>query len=135
MIPWNFRTNTNIKMINNFETTISKMQALKDIGVSFAIDDFGTGYSSLAYLKKLPITQLKIDQTFIHDIKKDPNDEAIVETIISMANLLGLQAIAEGVENEEQKDFLSAKGCSMYQGYCFSRPVPEDVFLNKIRLS
>ena len=122
-------------MIDNFETTISKMQALKDIGVNFAIDDFGTGYSSLAYLKRLPITQLKIDQTFIHDIKKDRNDEAIVETIISMANLLGLQAIAEGVENEQQRDFLSAKGCSMYQGYCFSRPVPEDVFLNLIGLS
>ncbi len=122
-------------MIDNFETTINKMQALKVKGVNFAIDDFGTGYSSLAYLKRLPITQLKIDQSFIHDIKKDPNDKAIVETIISMANLLGLQVIAEGVENEEQRKFLSAKGCSIYQGYCFSRPVPEDIFLNLIGLS
>jgi diguanylate cyclase (GGDEF)-like protein/PAS domain S-box-containing protein len=122
-------------MIDNLETTISKMQALKDAGINFAIDDFGTGYSSLAYLKQLPITQLKVDQTFIRDINKNRNGEAIVETIISMANLLGLQAIAEGVENEEQKDFLAAKGCSIYQGYRFSQPVPEDIFLNLLGLS
>jgi len=115
-------------VIDNFKDTIEKMQALKKIGVKISLDDFGTGYSSLAYLKQLPIDQLKIDQSFVRDITSDNNDAIIVETIISMAHNLQFDVIAEGVETQQQKDFLIAKGCSVFQGYYFSRPLPADEF-------
>ena len=115
-------------VIDNFKDTIEKMQALKKIGVKISLDDFGTGYSSLAYLKQLPIDQLKIDQSFVRDITSDNNDAIIVETIISMAHNLQFDVIAEGVETQKQKDFLIAKGCSVFQGYYFSRPLPADEF-------
>ena len=106
------------------QDAIDKMSALKALGVRFAIDDFGTGYSSMAYLKRLPLDQLKIDKSFVQDISVDPNDAAIVETIIAMANHLGLDVVAEGVETEAELEFLDAQGCKVYQGYLFSRPVP-----------
>jgi len=115
-------------IIDNFKDTIEKMQALKKLGVKISLDDFGTGYSSLAYLKQLPIDQLKIDQSFVRDITTDKNDAIIVETIISMANNLQFDVIAEGVETQEQKDFLLANGCTVFQGYNFSRPLPADEF-------
>jgi diguanylate cyclase (GGDEF)-like protein/PAS domain S-box-containing protein len=119
-------------VIDNINDTIDKMQALKSLGICFSIDDFGTGYSSLSYLRLLPLDQLKIDQTFVRDITTDPNDEVIVETIISMGNLLGLEVIAEGVETKEQVRFLANRGCTSYQGYYFGKPVPIDNFTRKL---
>jgi EAL domain-containing protein (putative c-di-GMP-specific phosphodiesterase class I) len=111
-------------VVNNVADTIEKMHQLKVLGLSFSMDDFGTGYSSLAYLKRLPLDQLKIDQSFVRDISQDPSDAAIVQTIITMGNTLGLNVIAEGVETQVQLDFLKKYGCRTYQGYLFSRPVP-----------
>ena len=111
-------------VLDNVADTIEKMHALKAVGVRFSIDDFGTGYSSLSYLKRLPIDQLKIDQSFVRDVITDPGDAVIVQTIIGMAGNLGLNVIAEGVETEAQREFLVLHGCRMFQGYLFSRPVP-----------
>ena len=110
-------------VIDDIQQTRDKMRALKALGVKISIDDFGTGYSSLVYLKQLPFNQLKIDQAFVRDIHTDPNDAVIVETIITMANLLGLQVIAEGVESADQLDFLQAHDCKYYQGNYFSKPL------------
>ncbi len=114
-------------VVDDIEDTIAKMQALQAMGIKISIDDFGTGYSSLSYLKSLPLSQLKIDQSFVRHIE-DTNAAVIVETIIMMAQSLGLNVIAEGVENQAQVDFLTAKGCLFFQGYYFSRPVPPDQF-------
>ncbi|WP_052177808.1 EAL domain-containing protein [Methylotenera sp. G11] len=103
---------------------ISTMRALREIGIRFELDDFGTGYSSLQYLKKLPLSQLKIDQSFVRDITIDSNDRTLVLTIITMAHSLGLEVIAEGVETGPQFEFLKDHGCDHYQGYLFGRPVP-----------
>lgn len=115
-------------LVSNMEDIIEKMMALKAVGISFSLDDFGTGYSSLAYLKQLPLDQLKIDQSFVKDILSNSNDTVIAKTIIALANSLGLAVIAEGVETEEQRDFLAQHGCSAYQGYLFSRPLPINEF-------
>jgi diguanylate cyclase (GGDEF)-like protein/PAS domain S-box-containing protein len=119
---------TESTVLANVEDTISKMRELKMLGVSFSMDDFGTGYSSLQYLKRLPLDQIKIDQSFVHDITSDPNDAAIVQTIIAMTEALGLNVIAEGVETEAQREFLDGHGCHAFQGYLFSKPVPVDQF-------
>ncbi len=111
-------------LVQDFEDIITKMGTLKMAGVSFALDDFGTGYSSLSYLKRLPLDQLKIDQSFIKNILTDPNDSAIARTIVALANSLGLSVIAEGVETEAQRAFLDGLGCHANQGYLFSRPMP-----------
>ncbi|MCF8199216.1 MAG: PAS domain S-box protein [Sulfuritalea sp.] len=111
-------------LVSDVEEVIKKMTALKARGVSFSLDDFGTGYSSLSYLKRLPLSQLKIDQSFVNDILTDPNDAAIARTIVALAESLGLEVIAEGVENESQRAFLVSSGCRAFQGYFFSRPLP-----------
>jgi diguanylate cyclase (GGDEF)-like protein/PAS domain S-box-containing protein len=115
-------------VLENVEDTIAKMRELKLLGVSFSMDDFGTGYSSLQYLKRLPLDQIKIDQSFVRDIATDPNDAAIVQTIIAMSEVMGLVVIAEGVETEEQREFLDLRGCHVFQGYLFGRPVPIEEF-------
>ena len=111
-------------LVDNVQDIIGKMQALKARGVGFSLDDFGTGYSSLSYLKRLPLDQLKIDQSFVRDVLTDPNDAAIAKTVVALAHSLGLDVIAEGVETQAQRDFLANAGCHAYQGYFFSRPVP-----------
>jgi EAL domain-containing protein (putative c-di-GMP-specific phosphodiesterase class I) len=115
-------------VLDNVNDTIVKMQAFKDIGVSFSMGDFGTGYSSLAYLSQLPLDQVKIDQSFVRNIGVKSIDAVIVQTIIGMANNLGLNVIAEGVETLEQRDFLERNGCPNYQGYLFGKPVPVGEF-------
>lgn len=115
---------TESSVIDNMVDTIQKMQALKAIGVSFSMDDFGTGYSSLAYLKQLPLNQLKVDQSFVRDITLDSSDAVIVKAIIVMAKTLGLEVIAEGVETEAQLEMLKQFGCNGYQGYLFGKPMP-----------
>ena len=111
-------------VLDNIDDTIIKMQELKKIGVYFSMDDFGTGYSSLSYLTQLPLDQLKIDQSFVRNIGTKPTDAVIVQTIIGMANNLGMDVIAEGVETEEQRAFLELHGCPAIQGYLFGRPLP-----------
>ena len=111
-------------LVEDMQSTIATMEALRAHGVGFSLDDFGTGYSSLAYLKRMPLHQLKIDQSFVRDLLSDANDAAIVQTIITLADSLGLQAIAEGVETPAQRDWLARAGCTCFQGYLFSRPVP-----------
>ena len=115
-------------MLDHVKEAIEKIQTLKNIGVQFSLDDFGTGYSSLTYLKQLPLDQLKIDQSFVRDITTDPNAAVITRTIIGMAQNLGLEVIAEGIETEEQLKLLIQYGCHYYQGYLISRPVPIDAF-------
>jgi len=108
------------------ETILERLRALKAVGVRLAIDDFGTGYSSLAYLAKLPVESLKIDRFFIKAMMDDPNSTTLVQTIISMAHAMRLRVIAEGVETEEQARLLRLLRCDEMQGYLFSKPVPAD---------
>jgi diguanylate cyclase (GGDEF)-like protein len=115
-------------LLETIEDTIATMNELNEIGVQFSLDDFGTGYSSLQYLKRLPLDQLKIDQSFVRDLVTDSSDKAIVRTIIAMASSLSLDVIAEGVETEEQRMRLLNKGCNNYQGYLFSKPIPIEQF-------
>jgi len=111
-------------LINNIDSTIRKINQLKEFGISFSIDDFGTGYSSLSYLNKLPISKLKIDQAFVRDIHNNSSNQTIVETIIYMAKKLGISIIAEGVENQAELNCLQQLGCTNFQGYYFNRPLP-----------
>lgn len=115
-------------LVQNIEKTIEKMERLRAEGVRFSLDDFGTGYSSLSYLKKLPLTQLKIDQSFVRDILTDTNDAIICKSTIALANSMGLSVIAEGVETKEQFESLLSFGCRTYQGYWFSRPLSLEAF-------
>jgi diguanylate cyclase (GGDEF)-like protein len=115
-------------ILDDVEEVIAKMTQLKNNGVRFSLDDFGTGYSSLAYLKRLPLHQVKIDQSFVRDILQDSNDAAIAKMVIALAQTLGLAVIAEGVETTEQRDFLADLGCFAYQGYLYGRPVPIAAF-------
>jgi diguanylate cyclase (GGDEF)-like protein/PAS domain S-box-containing protein len=119
---------TETLLVSNIEDVIAKMHKLKAIGVGFSLDDFGTGYSSLSYLKRLPLDQLKIDQSFVRDVLTDPNDAAIARTVIALGQSMQLAVIAEGVETQGQRDFLESCGCHAYQGYFFSRPLPLEHF-------
>jgi diguanylate cyclase (GGDEF)-like protein len=116
-------------ILSNLENAVTKMESMKKHGFHFSVDDFGTGYSSLAYLRQLPINRLKIDQSFVQNITEGSSDATIVETIISMAHHLGLEVVAEGVENRMQHYFLMQHSCDIYQGYYFSKPVRPDEFI------
>lgn len=119
---------TESMLLEDAEDTIICMNQFKKLGVNFELDDFGTGYSSLQYLKKLPLHQLKIDQSFVRDITVDANDKALVATIITLSHSLGLKVIAEGVETAEQLKFLKENNCDNFQGYYFSKPLPINEF-------
>jgi EAL domain-containing protein (putative c-di-GMP-specific phosphodiesterase class I) len=104
----------------------NRLRELADMGLTFALDDFGTGYSSLGYLKRLPISRIKLDKSFVADLPGDVEDEAITRATLSMAKDLGLRCVAEGVETEAQQQFLTERGCDSLQGYLFARPMPAD---------
>ena len=115
-------------LLDDIDDTISTMNALNKIGIQFSLDDFGSGYSSLQYLKRLPVDQLKIDNSFVRDISTDRNDKAIIRTIIAMAQSLDMDVLAEGVETEEQFQLLLNSGCSHFQGYYLGKPIPIEEF-------
>ena len=121
-------------LLDDVESIIDKMTVLKAHGISFSLDDFGTGYSSLMYLKRLPLDQLKIDQSFVFDIMTDPNDATIATAIVALGLNLELDVIAEGVETEDQRQFLEALNCKAYQGYLFGYPLPLLKFEETMRL-
>ncbi|MEB0029405.1 EAL domain-containing protein [Undibacterium sp. RTI2.1] len=125
---------TESTVLDNVDATTEKMHQLKKLGISFSMDDFGTGYSSLAYLQRLPLNQLKIDQSFVRDLSDDENDATIVRAIISLGVNLGLNVIAEGVETDAQRSFLIQHNCLAFQGYLFSKPLPLDGFLKLLAL-
>ncbi|MBC7683187.1 MAG: EAL domain-containing protein [Ferruginibacter sp.] len=119
---------TETLLLKNIEDITTTMNALNAMGIRFSLDDFGTGYSSLQYLKRLPLYQLKIDQSFVNELTVDKSDQLIVQAIIAMAHALNLDVIAEGVETNEQRRLLINKGCTHFQGYLFSKPVPPAEF-------
>lgn len=119
-------------IMENPEESIIRLKQLQALGIELSLDDFGTGYSSLSYLKRFPIDKLKIDQSFIHDITTNANDEAMVAAIIVMAHRLNIRVVAEGVETEAQLDFLREHGCDQYQGYYFSKPLPAEMLRSKL---
>ena len=125
---------TESMLVHNVDEIIGKMRALNEIGVTFSLDDFGTGYSSLTYLKRLPLAQVKIDQSFVRDVPHDPNNSVIASTIIALGKSLGLTVIAEGVETDEQRSFLAKNGCQAYQGYLFGRPTPATEFSETLKI-
>lgn len=115
---------TESMLMGDIEQAIRTLQQLAGLGVKLSIDDFGTGYSSLSYIKRLPINQLKIDRSFVIDLETDPHARAIAETVLAMARTLGLEVVAEGVENVKQAAFLREHGCQILQGYWLARPLP-----------
>ena len=121
--------------MKNPEQTILTLQEISRLGINISIDDFGTGYSSLSYLKRLPIDTLKIDRSFVKDIPEDEEDVAIVKAVIALARSLNLRVIAEGVETQEQKEFLVKNGCSNIQGYLYAKPMPADEMEKMLRES
>ncbi len=120
-------------LLDNVDSVIATMRALKAHGLGFSLDDFGTGYSSLSYLKRLPLDQIKIDQGFVRDVLLDASDAAIARSIIALAGSLGLSVIAEGVETAAHHQFLLAHGCQAFQGYLFGRPLTLEDFENRVR--
>ena len=124
---------TESMLVADVDAIIVKMNAVKQRGIAFALDDFGTGYSSLSYLKRLPLTQLKIDQSFVRDVLTDPSDAVIARTILALGHSLGLKVIAEGVETAAQLEFLASLGCDAYQGYFFGRPMKATALLQHVQ--
>ncbi|MCG6965602.1 MAG: EAL domain-containing protein [Chromatiaceae bacterium] len=117
------------------DSTVKKMQMPKRLGVRFSIDDFGTGYPSLAYLKRLPVDEIKIDRSFVREVIDDASDAALVDTILTMAWHIGLEVVTEGVETRQVFDFLGQHGCRLFQGCYFGRPCPAEEFSAQFRQS
>jgi EAL domain-containing protein (putative c-di-GMP-specific phosphodiesterase class I) len=113
-------------LMKNVEETVSALRTFKDAGIRISVDDFGTGYSSLSYLKQFPLDSLKIDRSFVQDLHNNTDDAAICAAILAMAKELGLSVVAEGVELEEQLEFLRQHGCDQIQGFLISKPLPPD---------
>jgi len=124
---------TESALVDDVEAVITLMGELNQLGVKLSLDDFGTGYSSLAYLKRLPLKQLKIDQSFVRDLLNEPNARSIAHAILQLGESLGLHVIAEGVETEAQRALLVEMGCLAFQGYLFSRPLPLPDFIQLAR--
>jgi EAL domain-containing protein (putative c-di-GMP-specific phosphodiesterase class I) len=120
-------------LMQNIETTVTKLQELKDIGIRLSLDDFGTGYSSLSYLKRIPIDTIKIDRSFINDIEKKGDSAEITKAIIAMAHSLNLKVVAEGVETEQQLAFLIENRCDIAQGFYISPPLPKDAIIQFLK--
>ena len=123
---------TEYSLVNSRANTLNTLHILRERHLSFAIDDFGTGYSSLSYLTRLPVQKLKIDAAFVQNLLANEQDQAIVKTIIAMAQSLGLQVIAEGIESLEQSDMLKAMGCGQGQGYHYGYPEPAEQFAQRL---
>jgi diguanylate cyclase (GGDEF)-like protein/PAS domain S-box-containing protein len=121
---------TESMLVSDLPQVLAKMHSLQDLGVSFSLDDFGTGYSSLTHLKRLPMKQLKIDQSFVRELLTDPDDAVICQTIVTLGHNLGMQVIAEGVESHGQREQLIRMGCDAFQGYLFGKPMPPDVLVS-----
>jgi EAL domain-containing protein (putative c-di-GMP-specific phosphodiesterase class I) len=121
--------------IDQWQRVAARMTELAQMGIRFSIDDFGTGYSSLAYLKKLPLQEIKIDRQFVQNTPVNANDRAIVVSIIAVARTFNLRIVAEGVETQAQADILAAEGCDCYQGFFFARPMPLEAWLEQRRLT
>ncbi|WP_417795295.1 EAL domain-containing protein [Terasakiella pusilla] len=119
-------------LVDDDSDVLNVLRRLRDLGVHLSIDDFGTGYSSLSYLKRFPISTLKIDRSFINDVLNDPEDAALTQAILSMAQSLGLKVVAEGVETQGQNDFLKERNCDLIQGFFYSKPLPRDQLMEKI---
>lgn len=118
--------------LNDIDSVSAKMQELRQLGLRFSIDDFGTGYSSLAYLKRLPVSEIKIDRSFVQDAPQEPDDAALIEAILAVADKMQLQVVAEGVETLEQADFLKARSETiLFQGYFYGRPAPVQDWLTR----
>lgn len=113
-------------IMKSTDVTVTALDEFHQLGIAISIDDFGTGYSSLNYLKRFPVNKLKIDQSFVRDVVKDPDDAAITNAIVVLGHTLQLKTIAEGVETQEQLDFLRSIGCDEVQGYLFSKPLPAE---------
>jgi EAL domain-containing protein (putative c-di-GMP-specific phosphodiesterase class I) len=121
-------------LISTGQDIVQKIMAIRKMGIKFSVDDFGTGYSSLSYLKSLPLNTLKIDRSFVNDIKDASQDVVLVDTIIMMAHNLELGVVAEGVETEQEIFYLKERGCEVFQGYYFSKPVPVATFTEMLKL-
>ena len=119
---------TETSIAEDVNTLINNMNIIKDFGINFSLDDFGTGYSSLSYLQNLPISELKIDKSFVSELNTNQKGENMVKTILDIAKNLNLVVVAEGVENFSQKEFLTHNNCNILQGYFFCKPVSKDEF-------
>ncbi|BFL86036.1 hypothetical protein LFREDSHE_44860 [Shewanella baltica] len=124
---------TESMIMGNPQESVSILSKLKALGLTIAVDDFGTGYSSLSYLKRFPIDTLKIDREFVRDITNDPDDAAITSAIIALAHSLDLNVVAEGVETQEQLNFLAMQGCDQVQGFLLSKPLSAEDFLTLLK--
>jgi EAL domain-containing protein (putative c-di-GMP-specific phosphodiesterase class I) len=120
--------------MKDVDASLAILNDLTAMGVHIAIDDFGTGYSSLLYLKRMPATELKIDRAFVHDLERNDEDAAIVSSIIALGRTLQLQVVAEGVETQAQREYLSELGCDQLQGYHLGRPMDAEEFLRRVQV-